>query len=181
MRFSDLIYKVPIPFDKKNGQEVIEKFSSQPPKVQELIFGISSCSPYLKGLLNMEYECVNKVLKKPVLVIENEFLRLKKTAQSSIWSELRRSKRRIALWSALCDLSGIWTLSEVTSTLTKFADLACELALEAALRIEIQRGSIPGFNNYKSIDETGIFLIAMGKMGAYELNYSSDIDLICFF
>ena len=181
MRFSDLIYKVPIPFDKKNGQEVIEKFSSQPPKVQELIFGISSCSPYLKGLLNMEYEWVNKVLKKPVLVIENEFLRLKKIAQSNIWSELRRSKRRIALWSALCDLSGIWTLSEVTSTLTKFADLACELALEAALRIEIQRGSIPGFNNYKSIDETGIFLIAMGKMGAYELNYSSDIDLICFF
>ena len=95
MRFSDLICKVPIPFDKKNGQEVIKKFSSQPPKVQELIFGISSCSPYLKGLLNMEYEWVNKVLKKPVLVIENEFLRLKKTAQTSIWSELRRSKRRI--------------------------------------------------------------------------------------
>ena len=181
MRFSDLICKVPIPFDKELGQEVVEKFSSQPPKVRELICGISSCSPYLKGLLNMECEWVNKVLERPVLVIENEFLRLKENAHLNIWSELRRSKRRIALWSALCDLSGIWTLSEVTSTLTKFADLACELALEAALRIELPRGNIPGFSKYKSIDETGIFLIAMGKMGANELNYSSDIDLICFF
>lgn len=181
MRFSDLICKIPTPFDRELGLEVVKKFSSQPHAVKELICGVSGSSPYLNSLLSIEHDWVNKAFENPLHTVENEFLRLKKNAHSDIKGELRRSKRRIALWSALCDLSGVWSLNKVTSTLTKYADLACQLALESALKIEIARGSIPGFSSYKSANEPGIFLMAMGKMGAHELNYSSDIDLICLF
>jgi len=65
--------------------------------------------------------------------------------------------------------------------LTQFADLACQLALKVALETELSRGNIPGLEIDHSPEKTGMFVLAMGKMGAHELNYSSDIDLICFF
>jgi glutamate-ammonia-ligase adenylyltransferase len=46
---------------------------------------------------------------------------------------------------------------------------------------EIARGKIPGQTGDDAGTAAGMVSIAMGKGGAYELNYSSDIDLICLF
>ena len=58
MRFLDQINKVPSPFNKEAGEEIALLFSSQPNKVNQLIRGIGGCSPYLKGLLEKEYDWV---------------------------------------------------------------------------------------------------------------------------
>ena len=181
MRFSDQINKVPTPFNKEAGEEIALLFSSQPNKVNQLIRGIGGCSPYLKGLLEKEYDWVLSALGSQENVLNAEFSRLKKTSSSEIKTALRVTKRRVALWSALCDFSGIWELNDVTNMLTQFADLACQLALKVALETELSRGNIPGLKIDHSPEKTGMFVLAMGKMGAHELNYSSDIDLICFF
>ena len=181
MRFLDQINKVPTPFNKEAGEAIALLFSSQPNKINQLIRGVGGCSPYLKGLLEIEYDWVLSALDSQENILNAEFSRLKKTPSSEIKTALRVTKRRVALWSALCDFSGIWELDDVTNMLTQFADLACPLALKVALETELSRGNIPGLEIDHSPEKTGMFVLAMGKMGAHELNYSSDIDLICFF
>src|SRR5699024_1343349 len=62
-------------------------------------------------------------------------------------------------------------------TLTAFADRATDLAFRAHLAAERQRGRLPP----SDAEAGGLILLAMGKMGAGELNYSSDIDLIVLY
>jgi glutamate-ammonia-ligase adenylyltransferase len=69
----------------------------------------------------------------------------------------------------------------VTQVLTDFADLACDVALRHAIGAEIRRGKLPGQGEDALDTAGGMVVLAMGKMGAGELNYSSDIDLICLF
>ena len=95
--------------------------------------------------------------------------------------ELRRGKRRVALLAGLADLGGVWPLEEVTGRLTDFADLAVARAMRAALAYELRRGKLPGMGEDALETGAGMVAFAMGKMGAGELNYSSDIDLIVLF
>ncbi len=93
-------------------------------------------------------------------------------------ADLRRTKRRLSLLVALADLGGLWDLDAVTGALSAFADLACGQALtqaliEAAARDELTLPDPP--------EACGVAVLAMGKHGAHELNYSSDVDLVVFF
>jgi [glutamine synthetase] adenylyltransferase / [glutamine synthetase]-adenylyl-L-tyrosine phosphorylase len=83
--------------------------------------------------------------------------------------------------SALCDLGGVWPLEDVTEALTRLADRAVHLALTTGVAEEIRRGRLPGATPDDAATAGGMVALAMGKMGAGELNYSSDIDLICLF
>ncbi|MEM9725764.1 MAG: bifunctional [glutamine synthetase] adenylyltransferase/[glutamine synthetase]-adenylyl-L-tyrosine phosphorylase [Pseudomonadota bacterium] len=90
---------------------------------------------------------------------------------------LRAARRRAALFIALADLGGVWRLDQVAAALTRFAEAALQAALARLLRAEAAAGAIPGLDPERS----GVFALAMGKMGACELNYSSDIDIILLF
>lgn len=95
---------------------------------------------------------------------------------------LRRAKDALHLATALADLAKLWPLDRVTGALTDFADASLRAALALAVRESAARGDIEG--GAGSEDEgpiPGLTLIAMGKMGAGELNYSSDIDFSVFF
>ncbi|HBH45300.1 MAG TPA: glutamine-synthetase adenylyltransferase, partial [Hyphomonas atlantica] len=81
---------------------------------------------------------------------------------------MRKAKAQLHLSLAAEDLSGILPVMSVTRALSEFAE-AC---LEAALRVTLAR---------RGVDGAGIFAVALGKMGAYELNYSSDIDICVFY
>src|SRR5699024_8836503 len=87
---------------------------------------------------------------------------------------LRIARRRLSLLAGLADLGGVWPLEMLTTTLTRFADRAVDLAFRGHLAREMDQGRIPDHAG----DAGGLILLAMGKMGAHELNYSSDIDLI---
>ena len=83
---------------------------------------------------------------------------------------LRRRRRALALAVALGDLAGELTLEEVTSTLSDFADRAIDEALSAAVDERVPGASSEGFA-----------VVALGKLGSRELNYSSDVDLLLLF
>jgi [glutamine synthetase] adenylyltransferase / [glutamine synthetase]-adenylyl-L-tyrosine phosphorylase len=93
---------------------------------------------------------------------------------------LRRAKDAVHLATAIADLSRAWPLARVTGALTDFADLALRAALAVAGREIAARGDIV-LNQAADDPVPGFALIAMGKMGARELNYSSDIDFSAFF
>ena len=95
---------------------------------------------------------------------------------------LRRAKDAAHLSAALADLARLWPLMQVTGAITKFADAALRAAIAIAAAESAKRGDIvAGAFEGDSGPAPGIALIAMGKMGAGELNYSSDIDFSVFF
>ena len=94
-------------------------------------------------------------------------------------AELRYLKSELHLLTALCDIGMVWSLKAVTRALSLFADSTLKAALQIAVADQLKDavyidltsgGPLPGF-----------FCIAMGKHGALELNYSSDIDIIFFY
>ena len=96
-------------------------------------------------------------------------------------SALRRGKAELHLLTALCDLGGVWDLDQVTGALTRFADAALAAALSAAAREETERGKLIAPTGDAHGPVPGFFCLALGKHGAFELNYSSDIDISIFY
>ncbi|MBS0295455.1 MAG: bifunctional [glutamine synthetase] adenylyltransferase/[glutamine synthetase]-adenylyl-L-tyrosine phosphorylase [Proteobacteria bacterium] len=94
---------------------------------------------------------------------------------------LRRLKGDLHLLCALADLGGVWDLGKVTGALTGFADLSVHAALAVAAAVERARGRLQGDPSSAEGPVPGLFGLAMGKYGAFELNYSSDIDLTLFY
>ncbi len=88
----------------------------------------------------------------------------------TIAATLRRQRQGVALVTAIADLSGTWDLTRVTAELSDFADAALDTAIAAAIEERV-----PGAPNQ------GFTVIALGKHGGRELNYSSDIDPIFLF
>ncbi|MDB5493626.1 MAG: glutamate-ammonia-ligase adenylyltransferase, partial [Phenylobacterium sp.] len=94
--------------------------------------------------------------------------------------ELRRLKAELHLLAALADLGGVWDLDQVTGALTRFADAAVATALAVAAQAELEAGRLTRLGEGAEGPVPGWFCIAMGKQGAFELNYSSDIDVSVF-
>jgi len=94
---------------------------------------------------------------------------------------LRELKAELHLLTALADLGGVWTLDQVTGALTRFADAAVASALAVAAHAELAAGRLTRLGEGAQGPVPGWFCIAMGKQGAFELNYSSDIDVSVFF
>ena len=92
---------------------------------------------------------------------------------------LRRMKAEAALLIALADIGGVWPVMRVTAALTELADAAVGAAVRHLLRDAPRAASHRA--EPAQPEQTGYVVLAMGKMGAFELNYSSDIDLIVFY
>ncbi|HBK07700.1 MAG TPA: bifunctional glutamine-synthetase adenylyltransferase/deadenyltransferase, partial [Acetobacteraceae bacterium] len=90
-------------------------------------------------------------------------------------------KSEAALLIALCDIGGVWPVMRVTAALTDLAVASVQSALRFLLLQEAARGRMSPPNPDCPEDGSGLIVLAMGKMGAGELNFSSDIDLIVFF
>ena len=97
-------------------------------------------------------------------------------------ARLRRAKGDLHLLTALADLGGVWDLDAVTGALTGFADAAVVAALEIAVAEAHERGRLRSQDSAPGAGPLpGLFVIAMGKHGGFELNYSSDIDVSVFY
>ena len=94
---------------------------------------------------------------------------------------LRRARQRAALVVAAGSLAGRWDERSAAAALSRFADAAIAHAVDHLLRqagrageLEIRDPGAPGRGS-------GFIVLAMGKLGGGELNYSSDVDLIVLY
>ena len=94
---------------------------------------------------------------------------------------LRRFRRSMALLIALADIGGVWDVETVTAALTATADIAVRLATDHVLRQAADLGRIRLPDSADPGAGSGLVVLALGKHGAGELNYSSDIDIVVFF
>ncbi|MBT5751667.1 MAG: bifunctional [glutamine synthetase] adenylyltransferase/[glutamine synthetase]-adenylyl-L-tyrosine phosphorylase, partial [Rhodospirillaceae bacterium] len=101
--------------------------------------------------------------------------------QKSLMTGLRRGKRQAALLIALADIANLWPVEKIIINLSIFAETTLKIALDHLLRQAAGRGDFTLKFPQTPARGTGLFIIGMGKLGARELNYSSDIDLIVLF
>jgi [glutamine synthetase] adenylyltransferase / [glutamine synthetase]-adenylyl-L-tyrosine phosphorylase len=157
------------------------------PLVKTILLGIAEASPYLFDLIRADGARAIRVLEcepEPYLAHLIEQTRrevLDAAGESDVMHLLRRTKSEAALLIALCDIGGVWPVMQVTAALTDLAVASVQSALRFLLRQETTRGRMSPPDPNRPDDGSGLVVLAMGKMGAGELNYSSDIDLIVFF
>ena len=101
--------------------------------------------------------------------------------RTEIMSGLRLAKRRAALTIALADIAGAWQLEKVCQSLSRFAELSISTALNYLLHQAAKNKQLLLTNLDNPESGCGIVVLGMGKLGAEELNYSSDIDLLVLF
>lgn len=100
---------------------------------------------------------------------------------AAVGAALRKAKRQVALLTALADIAGYWPLETVTEKLSRFCDRALGVGLKSLMRRAHQSGAVELPDPDHADQNCGLFVMGMGKLGAFELNYSSDIDLIVLY
>src|SRR6266851_665071 len=123
------------------------------PLARTCLLGIAESSPYLFDLVRADAA---------------RLIRLLESDPETYLSELIDRTR----------LGGVWPVMRVTAALTDLAVASVQSALRHLLRKEAERGRITPANLDRPEDNSGLIVLAMGKMGAGELNYSSDLHLI---
>ena len=102
-------------------------------------------------------------------------------AQDRLAAGLRQARGQAALAIALADLGGFWPLDRVTGALSTLAEAATDAVLRHLLRVLHDRGVIHLADPDHPCRDCSFVALGMGKLGAGELNYSSDIDLVLIF
>ena len=103
------------------------------------------------------------------------------TSEQELSRQLRDLKSQAHLLIALGDLSGAHTVEATTGHLSALAEAALNAALNWLLRDLARQNKLTLDNPDNPAEGSGVIVLGMGKLGAGELNYSSDIDLIVFF
>ena len=148
---------------------------------------VFSASPYLAGLARRRPAQLAAILAREPeasladLLARTAALEAEPLETELLKTRLRELKAEAHLLTALADLGGLWNLDQVTGALTRFADAAVKTAMAAVVRIEIDRGRLTRAGDGEAGPLPGLFCVAMGKYGAFELNYSSDIDISFFY
>jgi [glutamine synthetase] adenylyltransferase / [glutamine synthetase]-adenylyl-L-tyrosine phosphorylase len=151
------------------------------PAVRELLAGIFGASPYLTTLIERDPVGLMDCLREAP---ERRFAQLREDLSANVAAAdtlleamhpLRVFKNAVALLTALCDLAGVWPVMTITRCLSQAADAAVAQAVGFLFRQAARKG------DWLTADPDGYIVLAMGKYGAFELNYSSDIDLIVLY
>ncbi|GHC43931.1 glutamine-synthetase adenylyltransferase [Neogemmobacter tilapiae] len=180
--FASRLTRTPIAHDPDPAADIAGVFADLGPDLRGLLAGTAGSSPYLYGLMQREGEWLREALAgAPEAAILDVHRAPLPQGAEALGQHLRQAKRRVALLTALADLGGVWNLQQVTGALTELADWAVQSAIVQLVGDEIGRGNLPGQRPEDALQGAGMVALAMGKMGAGELNYSSDIDLICLF
>ena len=184
--------KLPLPFDGARAQRTFaalaegeEAFVPQD-AARSLLESAFGNSPYLCRLALRERTCL------AALIAEGPEECLSRAQDEALASEgaadiaaamvsLRRAKRQAALAIALADIAKLWDVDKVTASLSHFADACVKGALRFLLREAARAQGLAEANAGSLEAQTGLVVLAMGKYGAFELNYSSDIDLVVFY
>ncbi|QNT77339.1 bifunctional [glutamine synthetase] adenylyltransferase/[glutamine synthetase]-adenylyl-L-tyrosine phosphorylase [Entomobacter blattae] len=151
-----------------------------------LLAAIGGNSPYLAELSLKDPTFFAQLLHHgPDTITKQVFQSLREVSPSLSRQEtakvMRQAKHYMALTCGLADIGDLWPLEKITKTLSLLAEHTLNIAVNHLLLTSHATGTItlssPTDPSYKS----GFIVLAMGKLGAYELNYSSDIDLIILY
>ncbi|MCO5730885.1 bifunctional [glutamine synthetase] adenylyltransferase/[glutamine synthetase]-adenylyl-L-tyrosine phosphorylase [Rhizobium sp. SSA_523] len=160
--------------------------------MRDFLCAALSLSPYLRELASLRPAMVADVLAEPFETLLERAVTTARDCwrpsgdgslpgESEVMAALRRAKARVSFLLALADLAGLFKASETTGWLTRLADAAVAAAIDHLLLAQHQAGKLSLHDPAQPSKGSGLIVLGMGKLGACELNYSSDIDIVIFF
>lgn len=190
---------LPVPFDSAqvtlgmdNWQEAVKTLAdpahvriakkiNTTPAGRQLLAAIFGNSPYLAQVLLRDVVFFLQIVNtSPEKLLATSVSALPSADQTfeTVMNGLRDVKRRVALLTAVLDIANVWSLDDITHALSILAERTLQLACDHLLLAAAAEGSIDILSKANPSAGSGFIVLAMGKLGAGELNYSSDIDLI---
>lgn len=160
---------------------------AEEPQVRRLLLALADHSPFLWRLILADPTRAESCLAAPpeaqllacLARLEQDSFRARDEAE--IMRALRLAKQETALLIALADLGGAFGVVEATLALSRAADGLIAAALGFLLREAHRSGALRLWDSSGAEQACGLAVLGLGKLGARELNYSSDVDLIVVF
>ena len=182
----------PQPADIPAGERLVERFAElgrtearlvRDPRMRAMLMALGGNAPFLADLAIREAAMLRAALRNgPDAVIAGVMSGLSAIAptmpRAQLSARLRAAKRAVALLVALADIGGLWPLDRVTAALSDLAETALGLSVAHLLRAAHDAGELQLPDRAAPAHACGFTVLGMGKLGARELNYSSDIDVI---
>ncbi|MFM9860753.1 bifunctional [glutamine synthetase] adenylyltransferase/[glutamine synthetase]-adenylyl-L-tyrosine phosphorylase [Pseudoxanthobacter sp. M-2] len=166
------------------GADGLADTLAQPGTLPDFLGAVLSQAPFLRDLAVLD------PLRLAAILADDPDARVaglvaaageRQADEAALMRHLRRLKQDIALTVGLADLGGAWDVDRVTAALSDFADAAISAAVNHLLREADRTAKLRLANPDAPSERSGWILLSMGKGGARELNYSSDVDLIVLF
>ena len=185
----------PSPADPDAAERLLERFAAvgaaearllRRPDVAAMLRALGGNSPFLSDLAVREAATVRRLFRQgPDAVVAAALRSITRSPagadRATLAATLRQAKRRLGLASAIADIGGQWPLERVTAALSTLAEVALDAAVAFALRSARARGALQLPRGRAMLAASGFTVLGMGKLGARELNYSSDIDLVLIY
>ena len=169
----------------ETAEAAVARAWSGTPKGRRLLTAMFGNSPFLSGVAVREWAFLTRLVEAgadppfKALIAETREAPAELETRAALMRRLRVARRRVALTVAVADLAGAWDLERQMQALTGFAEAALDAALHHLLRHAAADGLIPA--EAAAVEDSGLIVLGMGKLGGGELNYSSDIDLILLY
>ncbi|MFK5977788.1 MAG: bifunctional [glutamine synthetase] adenylyltransferase/[glutamine synthetase]-adenylyl-L-tyrosine phosphorylase [Rhizobiaceae bacterium] len=160
-----------------NGNKELGKF----------LAAVFDLSPHLRNCAFSNPLLLENCLTQPFLKTLDDTLSTTKVMgvgaanEAELMAGLRNNKKQVALLCGLADLGGWLHPSKITRILSEFADASLNAALDFILLQMEKAGNLELSDSTRPQYQSGLIVLAMGKHGGWELNYSSDIDIVLFF
>ncbi|MGE4373593.1 MAG: bifunctional [glutamine synthetase] adenylyltransferase/[glutamine synthetase]-adenylyl-L-tyrosine phosphorylase [Xanthobacter sp.] len=165
----------------------LEELLTTYPLSRQVCLGVMEGSSFLTDLVRTEPARLLRCLSSAphahleTLLTACAAVAASSTQEGEVMRALRRMRAEAALLIALSDIGGVFDLVQVTAGLSDVADAAVRAALTFLLSDAARAGRLLPQDASDPVMGCGLGVIAMGKHGARELNYSSDIDLIIIY
>lgn len=159
--------------------------------LRDFVVAAFSLSPFLRDTANVTPSLLATAVAEPLLpAIWAAIAAARKawdpavhddTSEAAVMSRLRVAKRAVAFLTAMADLARIFDGRQTTHFLSDLAEAAVSAAIDHLLLQADASGKVILKQRDRPSEGSGLVVLGMGKLGALELNYSSDIDLVVFF
>ncbi len=166
----------------------LAKFLAAKGAAQDFLAAAFDLSPFLRDLARRRPQMLDALFDETVearlLAISAEIKaspQAEGVSEASLMMELRRLKAEAHLLIALAELAGETETEVTVRRLSDLADACVRAAVDFLLRETHRQGKLKLPDPRNPAEGSGWIVLGMGKLGAHELNFSSDIDLVVFF
>lgn len=159
--------------------------------LKDFVVAALSLSPFLRDIARVSPDLLSLVLAEPVVPqLERAIAETRRAwdpavytdvGEAAVMARLRQAKRKVSFLAAMADLARLIDGRRTTALLSSFAEAAVSAAMDHLLLAGQASGKLQLKELARPGEGSGVIVLGMGKLGAGELNYSSDIDLVVFF
>ncbi len=172
----------------EEGLSRLAKLLADKGPFREFLAAVFDLSPFLRDLARRRPQMLDALLggtadaRLAILLAEiGALARADAMSEQRLMMDLRRLKTEAHFLIALADLAGEADTAATVRRLSRLADACVRSAADFLLLDAHRQGKLALPDPADPARGSGWILLGMGKLGAHELNFSSDIDLISFF